>query len=449
MPSPLLHVLDSLLNLTGPKPRVVVAFSGGVDSTVLAHLLAKHRRRFASLRLIHVDHGLQPASGEWALHCQRFARRCKLDIDLRRAAIPKRKGESLEALARTARYELLAAALEPGEVMVTAQHEDDQAETLLLQLLRGAGVAGLASMAPLAEFARGAIARPLLDVSRAALESYAREHKLEWIDDPSNADPRFARNFLRQRVMPALREQWPAGAAAIARSARHMAEAQSLLDGLAAQDLARIADGGGLRVAGLRALPAERRRNAARAFIAARGAEMPSTVKLRQITGELLTARADAQPEVTWPSARMRRRGGRLELEVGAQKHHQDAHENFPKSWHWKSDRECVLSERAGRLVLIDDDAGPIDIDRLPAALEVRLRRGGESLRPGANARKKSLKSLLQGAKLSIEERACMPLVFAADRLIAVSDRWIDASVAPNDRSSRRARLQWRRTGTR
>jgi tRNA(Ile)-lysidine synthase len=292
-------------------------------------------------------------------------------------------------------------------------------------------------MAPFAEFARGTIARPLLEVPRTALESYARAQHLEWIDDPSNADTRFARNFLRQRVMPVLREQWPAGAAAIARSARHMAEAQTLLDDLAAQDLARISDGSGLRVAGLRALPADRRRNAVRAFVAARGAEM--------ITAELLTARADAQPEVAWPGARMRRRGGRLEIEVGVMSRRVDAAENFPKSWDWKSDRECILSERAGRLRLVDDDAGPIDLDRLPATLEVRLRRGGESLRPGANARKKSLKSLLQGAKLSIEERANMPLVFAADCLIAVGDRWIDASIAAHDKSGRRARLRWLR----
>src|SRR5688572_6361258 len=179
MTSTLSHAVDALLHLTAPKPRLAVAFSGGVDSSVLAHLLAKHRRRFASLRLIHVDHGLQAASAEWAAHCQRFARQLKLPIDARRAVIPKQKGESLEALARPARYELLAAALEPGEVLVTAQHEDDQAETLLLQLMRGAGVAGLASMAPFTDFARGRIARPLLGVSRSALESYAREQSLE------------------------------------------------------------------------------------------------------------------------------------------------------------------------------------------------------------------------------------------------------------------------------
>ncbi|HEY6124212.1 MAG TPA: tRNA lysidine(34) synthetase TilS, partial [Steroidobacteraceae bacterium] len=159
-----------LLELAGPKPRVALAISGGIDSTVLAHLLVKQRRKFGSVRLLHVDHGLQAASGEWSRHCQQLARQWKVPIVCLKASIVRGK-DSPEAAARDARYSLLAGAMEPGVVLVTAQHRDDQAETLLLQLLRGAGVPGLAAMPPFAPFGPGFIARPLLAVTRAELEA--------------------------------------------------------------------------------------------------------------------------------------------------------------------------------------------------------------------------------------------------------------------------------------
>src|SRR5215510_6244411 len=155
-----------LLDLTGPRPHVAVAFSGGIDSTVLAHALAKRRRSFASLRLLHVDHGLQAASHDWSRHCARVARTLRLPFVALEATIRRRRGESPEAAARDARYALLEMVLEPHEVLVTAQHRDDQVETLLLQLLRGAGVAGLAAMPRMAKFGAGHICRPMLDESR-------------------------------------------------------------------------------------------------------------------------------------------------------------------------------------------------------------------------------------------------------------------------------------------
>src|SRR6187399_3693926 len=205
----MLDAVAKLLELAGPKPRVVLAFSGGVDSTVLAHLLVKQRRKLGGLRLLHVDHGLQPASAEWSRHCARMARTWRVPFVSLRARIEHQKGESPEAAARDARYELLASAMQPGEVLVTAQHRDDQAETLLLQLLRGAGVSGLAGMPSVAAFGAGLIARPLLHVSRAEIESAARKAHLRWIEDPSNADTRYSRNFVRQRLMPLIREHWP------------------------------------------------------------------------------------------------------------------------------------------------------------------------------------------------------------------------------------------------
>jgi tRNA(Ile)-lysidine synthase len=368
-----------------------------------------------------------------------------------RASIRNEKGDSPEAAAREARYALLADALEPGEVLVTAQHRDDQAETLLLQLLRGAGVAGLAAMPPIAPFARGHIARPLLDHARAELERDARRWRLEWIEDPTNTATRFARNYLRHEVLPVLRKRWPTLDTALARSARHMAEAQALLDALAGADIARARDGAGLHVATLRALPVARRRNLLRAFVVAAGLESPSAAQLEEIAVTLLGVRADARPEVRWSGARIRRRGGRLELEVISQESAGQAAERPAKSWRWTSERELIVNAAGDRLRLVDDPAGPIDLDRLPHALELRARVGGEHLRPGPRSRTQSLKKLLQAARIPADERARLPLLFAGSgsrrRLVVVADRWIDASIAANVKSRHRARVRWSRQG--
>ena len=433
--------------LAGPRPRVLVAFSGGIDSGALVQALARRRRQLGGLRLIHVDHGLQAASAAWARQCVRVARGLRLPIVVVKADIRPARGESPEAAAREARYALLAHAMKPGEVLVTAQHRDDQVETLLLQLFRGAGVAGLAAMPPIANFGPGRIARPLLEFARADIERQAHRLRLKWVEDPSNELVRFDRNFLRHRVMPAIRARWKGVDEAVARSARHMAEAAGLLEELARRDLAACADGGGLHVASLRALPEPRRRNALRSFFLHCGVEAPSAVKLREMSVVLLAARADAQPAVDWPGGVLRRRGGRLQLEVNSRRAPGNGATTTSESWRWKQQREFVLNGGESSLVLVEDEAGPIDLDRLPATLRLRARRGGESLRPGPRARTQALKKLLQAAKMSVEERACLPLLYAGERLVAAGDRWIDASIAANDKSRRRARLIWRRAG--
>ena len=435
--------VNSLLELTGAKPRIAVAFSGGVDSTFLAYTLLKRRRQFAGFRLLHVDHGLQKASAAWAIRCARQARAWRVPFAVLIANIPRDTGASPEATARDARYELFARAIKPGEVLVTAQHRDDQVETLLLQLFRGAGVAGLAAMPAIAAFGPGRIARPLLDVSRAEVEARARQARLNWIEDPSNADTRFSRNFLRHRLMPVIREHWPGMDRAVARSAVHMAEAKALLAEIATRDLAGAADAPGLSVSALRALPLTRRRNAIRQFIALAGIELPDASRLKEMAGPLLTARADAQPEVRWANSRVCRRAGRLEVEVISQERVKRSSESLSISWNWSEQRKLAL-EGGATLELVDDPAGPIDLARLPKILTQRARRGGERLRPGPRARTQTLKTLMQAAKLPVEERARLPLLFAGDCLICAGDRWIDASVSANGKSRRRARLRWK-----
>jgi tRNA(Ile)-lysidine synthase len=246
-------------------------------------------------------------------------------------------------------------------------------------------------------------------------------------------------------VLPAIRQQWIGAVESIARSARHMAEADQLLTALGRADLARAADGDDVNVAVLRTLPAARRRNALRAWMSGRGIETPTTSQMREIAGRLLAARADAQPEIRWPGAVVRRRGGRLLIEVKSEVPVAAAEELISKSWLWSQQRECLLNQQGESLSLVDDPEGPIDLDRVGPALEVRAREGGETIRLGARARTQALKKLIQAAKMSVETRARLPLLFSGDRLVAAGDRWIDASILANDKSPRRARLVWSR----
>src|SRR3990167_5323944 len=215
-----------------------VALSGGLDSTVLLHLLASLAQREAlpPLSAIHIHHGLQAAADVWPAHCRELC--AALCVPLQVEYVQVAPGASLERAARDARYAAFAARLGAGELLLTAQHRDDQAETLLFRLLRGAGVQGLSAMPLSRALGAGQLVRPLLNCSRDELLAYAREHKLTWIEDPSNADERFSRNYLRRQVVPALLSRWPQAATTIAPSAAHLSEAAQLLDELAQQDMA-------------------------------------------------------------------------------------------------------------------------------------------------------------------------------------------------------------------
>ncbi|MEO7773252.1 MAG: tRNA lysidine(34) synthetase TilS [Steroidobacteraceae bacterium] len=414
-------------------PRYCVAFSGGLDSTVLlAALAAAHhvnRRRVGfELRAVHVEHGLHELSPHWSAHCRRFARALGVPIEVLRVKVCKQRGESLEAQARTARYGLLGRSLQSGEILLTAQHLDDQLETVLLQLLRGAGVAGLAAMPAVAPFGSGMLLRPLLERPRAALLQWAQDMKLQWIEDPSNLDTGFDRNFLRLRVLPVVRERWPAAAAAVARSARHAAEAQRLLDGIARRDVGRAADGAALEVQALRALEPGRRINALRFWIVQQGVESPATRRLQEIAGPMLAARRDANPQLRWGNVVLRREQGHLRLDPVAPP---DAPK--PRTWRPARQRRVVLAH--GVLELQADAHGTLDLDALPSQLRVLARSGNES---GA------LKKILQAVRVAPSERGALPLVYHGAQLLAVADRWLHPVLRAGAASARRARLLWK-----
>ena len=298
-----------------PNTRLCVAVSGGVDSMALLHAaqtLASAEPR-VRLRAIHVDHGLQRDSRQWAAACRTQCGTLGVSLQVLELRLQIAKGESVEAEARRARYAAIASALEPGECLLTAHHADDQLETVLLQLFRGAGVAGLAAMPRAATLGKGLHLRPLLGVERVQLDAYASTIGLTWVEDPMNRESRYDRAYLRHEVLPAIRRRWPAAARTVGRSAGHFAAARGLLESLAEGDGVQLVDDSGrLEIAALVALPRERQVNVLRWWIVRQGLGVPSAARLESILRDVAAARGDAQPLVTWPTGEVRRHRGRL-----------------------------------------------------------------------------------------------------------------------------------------
>jgi tRNA(Ile)-lysidine synthase len=402
-----------------PTSGYCVAYSGGRDSHVLLHALASLRPRLSRpIRAIHIDHGLQPDSPSWARHCERVCRQLQIPLGVHEARVAAAAGASIEAAAREARYRIYEAQLSAGEALLLAHHQDDQAETLLLRLLRGAGVQGLTAMAPMRPLGAGLLLRPLIDESCEALAAYARAHALAWVEDPSNEDERFDRNFLRQRLLPELAGRWPGYAATLARTAGHAQEAQALLDELAAQDLAAAGSGGALRVSALAALSHSRRRNLIRYWIRQYGLQPPPAARLNAGLTALIDAGDDRQPQLAWGGCRIRRYRDLLLLDA-------DAAPNVPTtrlSW----DLRRPLSLPVGTLTAEPSLGEGMSADLADSpSLSVGFRGGGERCRLAGRIHNQALKKLLQEAGVPPWEREVLPLVYVGEQLAAVGDRWV------------------------
>jgi tRNA(Ile)-lysidine synthase len=415
-------LLQQLQNLPAATHHWV-AYSGGRDSHVLLHAMAGLRGRYpAELRAVHVDHGLHPQAAAWGQHCRRICDDLAVPLQLLELKLNHPLGESLEAFARSARYRALAALLGPGDLLLTAHHQDDQAETLVLQLLRGSGPSGLAAMPVLAALPPGYLARPLLGFPRGQLSAYARREGLSWIEDPSNRETDFDRNFLRHQIFPLLRGRWPGMAKTLARSARHCAEAQSLIDHLARADLQAVQGGRPdvLSVAALRRLLPPRCRALLRQWFREQGYPVPDTARLDRVLDEVLTAAADRMPRVHWEGAELRRYRDGLYLLRPLAPH--DAQLRLE----WDGRRPLRLPAGLGVLAPRTTRGGGIDSElwrRLP--LQVGFRRGGERCRPAGGRHTRSLKTLLQEHQVAPWMRDRIPLVLLDGRLAAVGDLWV------------------------
>jgi tRNA(Ile)-lysidine synthase len=412
----LLHALHD-----ANPPALCVAYSGGPDSTALLHALAQlPAARARGLHAVHIDHGLHPDSGRWAAHCQRFCEALEVPLSSVSVHVDDSRGEGIEAAARHARRAAFAEALRVNEWLALAHHRDDQIETVMLKLLRGAGPEGLGGMHTLRPFGPGSLWRPLLDLPRATLRDYVAAHDLPHIDDPANDDPRFSRNVLRAEILPRIDAHWPHAGAAILHAAQ--------LCRIAAAHLAREAEAavGELRRAdetldadGWLALPRAVRVPALHQWLRERGLPIPSDAQSRQLQQQAAQAAEDALPCVTWPGAEVRIWDGRLHATPPLA----ETPVEWAAAWHGEALR---LPKDCGTLAAVPHTPGALPP---PATfnppLRVRLRRGGERIRPAGDPHTRELRDLFQQARMPPWLRERCPLIHADDELIAVGDSWI------------------------
>jgi tRNA(Ile)-lysidine synthase len=410
-------LLEPALAALPPGP-VAVSLSGGLDSSVLLHgLSCLPSARERGLRAIHVDHGLQDESRQWAERCARMAEACDVPLTSLDAHVERDSGFGLEASARRARHGAIQQAMVPGEIVAFAHHRDDQAETVLLKLLRGAGPEGMAAMRKLRPFGSGHAWRPLLALPRGALRAYAEHHQLGWIQDPSNMNTRIDRNYLRLDVMPRLRKRWPEADASITQSANWARVASEFIEAQTLRALARVQgiDPMTIYYREWMALPEALRDPVLRRWLRDIALPEPSQHQVGELVRQLAEANEDKLPCVRWPGVEVRRY---RDLLYARRPLHMT-----PSGWETEWQGELLdLPAGLGTLELMDEagNASPLSLEQ---PLRVRFRRGGETLRLAAQSFHRDLRDLFQEAGVPPWERGRLPLVIDHQgQLLAVGD---------------------------
>lgn len=394
-----------------------LAYSGGLDSHVLLSLCAELRTVFPlKLKAIHIHHGLSAQADKWAKHCARVCREYDIDYIEHAIQLDLAPGDSLEEIVRTRRYAVLAECLGEGDILLTAHQQDDQAETLLLQLFRGAGLKGLAAMPSFKPFARGFHGRPLLAFPRAELRHYADAHHLEWMEDESNQDLRLTRNFIRHTILGPLKARWPTIVSAISRSAGHCAEAHTLLAELTTPAFnLENADTQPLSIEKLLPLDAPKQRWMLRTWIERSGFPVPDTRKMETIRLNVLSANWDRLPVVEWGNTELRRHRDKLYLMSSLLPH--DPKQQFE----WDLTGPLPLPFLGALHVSMLEGAGlRADIQQV----SVRFRQGGEKI-PIPGRGRRTLKNLLQEWDVLPWERDRLPLIFAGGVLAMIPGYFI------------------------
>lgn len=412
-----------------PFNKLIVGFSGGLDSTVLLHALAVHPSLHSKLVVVHVNHGISANAALWQTHCKQFCH--ALGVHYITQAVHFDRSANIEERARNARYAVFSSLMTEQDCLVLGHHQNDQAETVLLQLFRGAGIDGLAAMAETGAFSTGTLMRPFLSYSRELLEDYAASYQLEWIEDESNEDINYSRNYLRHQIIPLLAEKWPKVIGTIARTATHCQKAKENLDALAIHDHALLQHDV-LSLEPLQQLNDERIMNVLRVWLKNNKVQLPSAVTLNRLIHEMIFARTDAVSEVSWGEIIIRRYQDHLYLDKKNKHHSQSCVE-------WLEFPEPLVLEKAGISIVakkMNQELKPVDNSTpkiaghkvlnceqslvIPpnAKVVVRFRRGGE--RFVWHGQTKCLKKLFQEWGIPPWFRERIPLIYINDELAVV-----------------------------
>lgn len=402
-------------------PRWLVAYSGGMDSHVLLHLLANCPGR-PPITALHINHQLQADSSQWVEHCRGICAELDVDFSAHVVSVETNARESLEDKARQARYAVFEQVLEAGQVLFLGHHRDDQVETFLMRLLRGSGSHGAGAIPAQRTLGAGCLQRPLLDIPRSAIVSYAQQHSLHWVDDPSNSSDQFDRNFLRLEVLPQLEQRWPQYRSTLARAARLSRESAILNDELAALDcqrLAQTATSQTLSISALQELTTLRQKNLLRYWLASQNLALPNAAQLQSVLDDVVNASVDAEPLGAWPGVEVRR--FRNVLYAMPPLSEFDAEQTVP----WDTLTPIVI-EGVGQLsakVVTACGLQQSVLDR--GALSLRFRQGGERCQPVGRNSSQTLKKLFQEYNIETWLRDRVPLIYSDDQLVAVGDYWV------------------------
>ena len=408
------------------KNSFVIAYSGGLDSHVLLHVC--HSLNLP-IRAIHVHHNLQSVADDWVTHCQQVCLQLNVSLEVLYVDATAQARQSPEDAARIVRYAALVNAMQAGETLLTGQHADDQSETFLLQLMRGASAAGLAAM-PLQRSLGSVIQqRPLLTFSRDEIEAYANANKLKWIEDPSNQDTAFDRNFIRQRVLPILKERWPALNSSLSHTVNVQQENLEILEAMAAIDLANVSMQSQtcLSIPKLLQLSIVRQKNALRFWVKQNSPHQPTRKLLDEIHNAVLSASEDARPCVKWGKSEIRRYQNSLYLLPQTEVF------DSTQSFIWQADSELemdgvgILTRQITPGSHVLKQAPGLKQAYLDLPLQISFRQGGERIQLVGHSQSRRLKSLFQEAGIAPWQRQKIPLIYCEEKLIAVSNLWIAA----------------------
>ena len=409
-----------------PDASLLLALSGGLDSCVLLHLLAEANKTVPfKLHAMHVHHGLSPNADDWAKFCTAQCQQLSIPLEIVRLNIDKQSGLGIEATARTLRYSALFDYQIDGrypDYIVTAHHQDDQAETLLLQLFRGAGLKGLSGMPVVDDSKR--LLRPLLQTSRQTLMDYAQSHGLIWCEDESNDNTYFERNFVRHEIIPALEARNPSVKNVIARTASHIAEASMLLDDLAAIDAATLLENNSLCLQGLSLLTHARAKNCLRWWFANNQLVMPNTEHLNELLEQLLNAKPDANIHIELQHLQLKRFQHRAYLVP----HHLVKETNLPYDLVWNGENRLKLPS-GGELLFKQVVGAGLALKHGMTKLRITNRSGGERFKPDASRPTRTLKYLMQNAHIPPWAREQLPLVYWQDTLAYVPNIGVAADL--------------------
>ncbi len=417
-------IIESALAPVKKSAHFYIGFSGGLDSHVLLQLCSKISFCQNKITAVYIDHGLQSESEKWAAHCRSVAEQLAVNFLAIKVDASAKNRQSPEEAARDARYQAFKRLIEEADVLLLAQHQEDQLETVLLQLFRGAGLSGLSGMPQLMSFAGGQLVRPLLSVDKQSLLDYAVQQQLVWVDDPSNKANTFDRNFLRNEIIPALKQRWPALEKTVSRSAEHCANAQNFLDTKARAGFAEAYDLSDhtIVISQLEKHGDFLQKLILRYWFKQQGLRMPPKDFINKILNQVVGASRDSAPVLSGQGHEIRRYRDRLyclkkQEEV-------NLHEQFD----WCDVAQALCLPGAGKLKLVCADSGVLFSDLNCAKITVKFRQGGETIAlPGREGRHQ-LKKLFQEVGIPPWQRHLTPLIYIGNELLAVGEYWISSS---------------------